>query len=135
MEVPPWSIKTVAKNGGIGIQGRNFLGAALERTVKFVTWAWSVMSQREVQTGTANSTGERRDSLEAWVGKARELVPTNMNFFSTDMVLVPPSLVTWWKKMMWLAFGVFPMKTVSCSLRLLHRQVSRSKVGAKVAMS
>ena len=36
MEVPPWSINTVAKNGGIGIQGRNFLGAALARTVRFV---------------------------------------------------------------------------------------------------
>ena len=70
MEVPPWSIKIVAKNGGIGIQGRNFLGAVSARTVKFLTWAGSVMSQREVQTGTANSTGEKRDSLEAWEVKA-----------------------------------------------------------------
>ena len=135
MEVPPWSIKTVAKNGGIDIQGQSFLGAALARTVKFDTWAGSVMSRREVQTGTANSAGEKRDSLEDWAGKAVELVPTRMKFFSSGMVLVPPSLVTWWKKMMWLAFGVFPMKTVSCSLRLLDRQVSRSTVGAKIAMS
>ena len=135
VEVPHWSIKTVAKNGEIGIQGRNFLGAALERTVKFLTWAGSVILRREVQTGTANSTREKRGFLEAWAGKAVDLVPTNMIFFSSGMVLLPPSLVTWWKKMMWLAFGVLPMKTVSCLLRLLDRQVSRSTVGAKSAMS
>ena len=135
MEVPPWSIKIVAKNGGIGIQGRNLLGAALARTVKFVTWARSVMSHREVQMSTANSTGEKRDSLEAWAVKAVELVPTKIIFFSSDMVLVPPSLVTWWKKIMWLAFGVFPMKTMCCSLRLLDRQVLRLTVGSKSAMS
>ena len=69
MEVPPWSINTVANNGGIGIQGRNLLGAALARAVKFATWAGLVMSRREVHTGTANSTGEKRDYLEAWAGK------------------------------------------------------------------
>ena len=78
LEVPPWLIKTVAKNGGIGIQGRNFLGAALARTVKFVTWAGLVMLQREVQMGTANSAGEESDSLEAWAGKSVESVPTDM---------------------------------------------------------
>ena len=135
MEVPPWSIKTVDKNGDIGIQGRHFLGDALARTVKFVIWAGLVMSWREVQIGTVKSTREKRDSLEDWAGKAVELVPTKMKFFSSGMVLVPPSLVTWWKKMIWLAFGVFPMKTVSCLLRLFARQVSRSKVGAKSAMS
>ena len=57
MEVPPALIKTVAKNGGIGIQGQHFLGAALARTVRIVIWAGLVMSQSEVQTGTANSTG------------------------------------------------------------------------------
>ena len=135
MEVPPWSIKTVDKNGDIGIQGRHFLGDALARTVKFVIWAGLVMSWREVQIGTVNSTREKRDSLEAWEGKAVESVPTKMKFFSSGMVLVPPSLVTWWKNMMWLAFGVFPMQTVSCSFRLLDRQVSRSTDGTKSAMS
>ena len=134
MEVPPWSIKTVAKSGGIGIQGRNFLGATLAQTVKFVIWEGSVISQIEVQTGTANSTGEKGDSLEAWAGKAVNLVPTKMKCFSSGMVLVPPSLVTWWKKMIWLAFGVSPMKMVSCLLILFARQVSRSTVGAKRAM-
>ena len=100
MEVPPWLIKTVAKNGGIGIQGRNFLGAALAWTVRFVIRAGSLMSQREVQTGTAKFTGEKRDYLEAWAEKAVESVPTKMKVFSLGMILVPPSLVTWWKKMM-----------------------------------
>ena len=50
------------------------------------------------------------------------------------MVLVPPILVTWWKNIMWLEFGVFPVKTVSCSLRLFARQVLRSTVSAKSAM-
>ena len=128
-------IKTVAKNGGIGIQGRNSLRAALARTVRFVIWAGSVMLWKEVHNSTAESTGEKRDSLEAWEGKAVESVPTNMKFFLSDTVLVPPSLVTWRKNMMWLAFGVFPMQTVSCSFRLLDRQVSRLAVGAKRAMS
>ena len=135
MEVPPWPIKTVAKNGGIVIQGRSFLGAVLARTVKFATWAVSVMSRRNFQTGTENYTGEKMDSLEAWAGKAVESVPTKMEFLSSGMVLVPPSLVTWWKKMLWLAFGFSPMKTASCLLRLLDRQVSRSIVGAKSAIS
>ena len=51
------------------------------------------------------------------------------------MVLVPPSLASWWKNIMWLAFGVFPMKTVSCLLRLFARQVLRLTFGAKSVMS
>ena len=90
------------------------MGAVLARTIKFVTWAGSVMSRREAQTGTAKSTGEKRGSFKDWAGKAVELVPTNMKFFSSGMVQLPPSFVTWWKKMMWLAFGGLPMKTVSC---------------------
>ena len=101
------------------------------KTVSFVIWAGLAMSQSEVQMGTANYTREKRDYLEAWAGKAVYLVPTNMIFFSSGMVLVPPSFLTWWKNMTWLAFGVFPMKTVSCFLRLFARQVSRSTVGAK----
>ena len=73
-------INTVAKNGGIGIQGWNFLGAALARTVRFVIWEGPVMSQREVQTGTAISTRDKRDSLEAWAGKSVESVTTEMKF-------------------------------------------------------
>ena len=85
--------------------------------------------------GTANSTGEKRDYLEAWEGKAVELVPTKMKFFSSGMVLVPPSLVTWWKKMLWLAFGFFPMKIVSCSLILFARQLLILTDGANIKMS
>ena len=111
------------------------MGDALARTVRFLIWAGLVMSRKEVQTGTANSIGEKRDCLEAWAGKAVESVPTKMKIFSSGMVLVPPSLVTWWKNMMWLAFGVFRMKTVPCLLRLFARQLSRLMVGAKIAMS
>ena len=107
----------------------------MARTVRIVIWAGLAMSQSEVQMGTANYTREKRDSLEAWAGKSVELVPTKMKFFSSGMVLVPPSLVTWWKKMIWLTFRVFPMKAVSYLLRLFARQVSRLTVGAKSAMS
>ena len=72
-------IKTVAKNGKIGIQGQNLLGAALARTVRFVIWAGSVMSRKEVQTSTAKSIGEKKDSLEAWAGKAVESVPSSFS--------------------------------------------------------
>ena len=111
------------------------MGAELARTVRFVICAGLVMSQKEIRIGTANANREKRYPLEALSGKAVELVPTKMKIFLSGIVLVPPSLVTWWKNMMWLAFGVFPMKMVSCSLRLIARQLSRSTVGAKIAMS
>ena len=84
------------------------MGDALAQTVRVVIWAGSVMSRREVQTSTANSTGTIRDTLEAWARKDVESVPTKMNVLSSGMVLVTPSLVTLWKNMMWLSFGFSP---------------------------
>ena len=107
----------------------------MAQTVRVVIWAGSMMLRKEVQTGTENYTGEKMDSLEAWEGKAVESVTNKKKFLLSGVALVPLSFVTRCKNMMWLAFRAFPMKTVSCSLRLFARQVSRSTVGAKSAMS
>ena len=93
------------------------------------------MTVKTFHAGTAWSTKTKRDSMDTWTGKATESIPNRKKVFASGVVLVPLILVTWWKKIMWSAFGAFAVNTVSCSFRLLDRQSSMVIFGVNRLMS
>ena len=53
MQLPPWSMSTVAMNGGRGMMGRKFFGTALARITRALTASMVSTVLRVVHAGTA----------------------------------------------------------------------------------